>query len=108
MAIDKNKIYQELATVMDPELGLSVMEVELIDKLEVKDDTGEVNIDFHLTSPMCPPPFALKIGYDIKQAVLRVEGTKTVKLNLEKHYMSDQLNRSINDSPEETSEKATN
>ena len=34
--------------------------------------------------------------------------SKTVKLNLEKHYMSDQLNRSINDSPEETSEKATN
>ena len=100
MSIDKNIIYQELATVMDPELNLSVMEVELIDKLEVKDDTGEVNIDFHLTSPMCPPPFALKIGYDIKQAVLRVEGTKTVKLNLDKHYMSESINRSINDAPE--------
>ena len=100
MAIDKNKIYQELAPVMAPELNLSVMEVELIDKLEVKDDTGEVNIDFHLTSPMCPPPFALKIGYDIKQAVLRVEGTKTVKLNLDKHYMSESINRSINDAPE--------
>ena len=49
---------------------------------------------------MCPPPFALKIGYDIKQAVLRVEGTKTVKLNLDKHYMSESINRSINDAPE--------
>ena len=99
MTIDKNKIYQELATVIDPELGLSIMEIELIDKLEVKEDTGEVELDFHLTSPMCPPPFALKIGYDIKQAVMRVEGTKSVSLNLAKHYMAESINKSINDPP---------
>ncbi len=80
---------------MDPELGMSIMELNLIDKLHVSEE-GSVDIEFHLTAPFCPPMFALKIAQDIKAGVSRVEGVKSVKLNLTQHYLAEYVNKAVN------------
>ncbi|MBI2084866.1 MAG: iron-sulfur cluster assembly protein [Candidatus Aenigmarchaeota archaeon] len=92
--LDKKTIMKELEKVMDPELGVPITEMELVDKVEIKD--GEVSIDFHLTAPYCPPMLALKMAYDIKGVVLQIPGVKSVKLNMSGHYISAELNREVN------------
>jgi len=58
---------KELAKVIDPEIGIPITEMKLIDNIEIKDN--EVTIEYHLTMPFCPPVFALAIGQDIKRRV---------------------------------------
>ncbi len=98
MPVDMNRIHEELSKVIDPELGMSVMELQLIDKLDVKDN-GEVEVEFHLTAQFCPPPFAMKIASDIKEGLMNVEGVKSVKVNVQGHYMSDYVNKLVNSAP---------
>ena len=92
--LDKRTVMKELEKVMDPELGVPITEMELVDKIEIKDD--EVTVDFHLTAPYCPPMLAMKMAYDIKEVVSHVPGVKAVKLNMSGHYLSAELNKEIN------------
>ena len=92
--IDKKTILKALEKVMDPELGVPITEMELVDKIEIKDD--EVTVDFHLTAPYCPPMLAMKMAYDIKEVVSHISGVKSVKLNMSGHYMSAELNKEVN------------
>ena len=92
--IDKKKIDEELAKVVDPEIGIPIVEMNLIDRVEIKDE--EVTVDFHLTAPFCPAVFAIKIASDIKENLSRVEGVKSVRVNLRNHHMADYINETIN------------
>ena len=92
--LNKKIILKELEKVIDPELNVSIVELELVDKVEIKD--GEVTVDFHLTAPYCPPMLALKMAYDMKDVVSNIEGVKSVKLNMTGHYMSTELNKEVN------------
>lgn len=89
------KVEEELDKVMDPELGMSIVELQLIDKLAVSKD-GDIEIEFHLTSPFCPPMFGLKICQDIKENVSKIDGVKSVKLNVTQHYMAEYMNKTVN------------
>ncbi|HEX7257487.1 MAG TPA: iron-sulfur cluster assembly protein, partial [Nitrososphaeraceae archaeon] len=42
-------IFDELSKIVDPEIGVSIMELELIDKVDIEEK--DVNVDLHLTSP---------------------------------------------------------
>ena len=79
---------------MDPELGRSITEMKLIDRLAV--DGGAVTVEFHLTAPFCPPVFALKIASDIKTTALSVKGVKDAKVTLRGHYLADAVNKQVN------------
>lgn len=92
--VDKKIILKELEKVMDPELGVPITEMELVDKIEIKD--GEVTVDFHLTAPYCPPMLAMKMAFDMKEVVLHIAGVKKVKLNMSGHYLSAELNKEVN------------
>ncbi len=93
MSVEKKMIIDALKPIKDPELGMSIMELNLVDKLEVKNDN--VDVQFHLTSPYCPPPFALKIVEDMKNAIKAVEGVKDIKLKVTGHYMDEVINETI-------------
>ena len=92
--VDMKEIQRELSKVIDPEVGVPIVEMNLIDKLDVKD--GSVDIQYHATTPYCPPIFALKISQDLKSSVEHVKGVKSVRVTVSGHYLSDAVNRQVN------------
>ena len=83
--------------MVDPEIGMPIVEMNLIDKLDVKD--GNVDVEYHATTQYCPPVFALKISQDLRDGLLQVKGVKTAKVVVTGHYFADAINRQVNKSP---------
>lgn len=92
----RRQIFDELTKVVDPEIGVSIMELELVDKVDIQ--TGRVNIDLHLTSPFCPAVFGFKIAQDVRDSIYRLQGIEDVKVNVSNHFMADAINKQVNDS----------
>ena len=87
---------KELAKVIDPEIGIPITEMKLIDNIKINDN--EVTIEYHLTMPFCPPVFALSIGQDIKRRVLAINDITKVVAILSRHQMAEDINKKINSS----------
>jgi len=93
-SVDSSEIEEKLSKIIDPELGRSITEMKLIDKLQIQG--GAVDIEFHLTAPFCPPVFALKIASDIKASALSTKGVREAKVTLRGHYLADAVNKQVN------------
>lgn len=91
------KIFDELSKIVDPEINTSIVELELIDEVDIND--SNVNVDLHLTSPFCPAVFGFKICQDIHDNLLKVDGVDDVKVNVSNHFMAEQINNQVNNSP---------
>jgi len=94
MAVDRRQVEIELYKVLDPEVGVSIMEMKLLDKLEIND--GKVHVEYHATTPYCPPVFALEISRQIKDRLSKLEGVSSVSVVMTGHYMAEFINKSIN------------
>jgi metal-sulfur cluster biosynthetic enzyme len=92
----RRQIFDELTKVVDPEIGVSIMELELVDKVDIQ--MGRVNIDLHLTSPFCPAVFGFKIAQDVRDNIYMLQGIEDVKVNVSNHFMADAINKQVNDS----------
>ena len=92
----RRKIFDELTKIVDPEIGVSIMELELVDNVDIK--TGKVNVDLHLTSPFCPAVFGFKIAQDVRDNIYKVPGINEVKVNVSNHFMADAINKQVNES----------
>ncbi|MEM1951480.1 MAG: iron-sulfur cluster assembly protein, partial [Candidatus Nitrosocaldus sp.] len=66
------RIFEELSKIVDPEINVSIMELQLVDNVEIKD--GNVKVELHLTSPFCPAVFGFKIAQDIRDNLKRIDG----------------------------------
>lgn len=64
-------ILQRLALVIDPETGVDVVRMRLIEDLTV-DEQGRVAYKFRPSSPVCP--IAVPLAWKIQCAVAEVEG----------------------------------
>lgn len=93
-AVDENELQERLSRIIDPELGRSITEMKLIDRLDIVGSS--VDVEFHLTAPFCPPVFALKIASDIRSSVLASKGVKEAKVVLRGHYLADAVNKQVN------------
>src|SRR5216684_8986450 len=89
------EVNRELEKVVDPEIGLPITEMHLVDEIAIKDD-GEVSIKYHLTAPFCPPIFAEDIGMNIRQLTSKLEGVKKVTVILHGHALSNEINQRVN------------
>ena len=96
--VDSADIIREMSKIMDPELGMSIVDLNLIDKVTV--EGSRVDVEFHLTAPFCPPVFAFKIAGDIKAGLLSVRGVTDARVTLKGHYMADVVNRQVNGTAE--------
>jgi metal-sulfur cluster biosynthetic enzyme len=94
--VDMKEVQRQLSKVIDPEIGMPIVEMNLIDKLDVKE--GSVDVQYHATTPYCPPIFALKISQDLKSSIEQVKGVKSVRVVVSGHYLSDAINRQVNKS----------
>lgn len=75
----EKKIYEVLKTVIDPELGISLVELGLIYEIKVDKD-GQCKIDWTLTTLGCPVIDILTGS--IYEAAMSVEGVKKCSINL--------------------------
>ena len=91
------KIFDELSSIVDPEINVSITELELIDEVDIQGNN--VKIDLHLTSPFCPAVFGFKICQDVHDNLLKIDGIDDVKVNVSNHFMSEQINNQVNNSP---------
>jgi len=64
-------VINQLQQVIDPETGVDVVRMRLIEDLAV-DETGTVRYRFHPSSPLCP--LAVTLALQIKEAVAQVKG----------------------------------
>ncbi len=92
----RKQIFDELTKIVDPEIGVSIMELELIDKVDI--DAGKINIDLHLTSPFCPAVFGFKIAQDVRDNIHKLRGIQDVRVNVSNHFMADAINKQVNES----------
>lgn len=95
--VDASELESNLSKIIDPELGRSITEMKLIDRLNITG--GAVEIEFHLTAPFCPPVFALKIASDIRAAALSTRGVTDAKVTLRGHYLAEAVNKQVNRPP---------
>jgi metal-sulfur cluster biosynthetic enzyme len=89
-------IFDELTKIVDPEIGVSIMELELIDQVDL--NAGKVNVDLHLTSPFCPAVFGFKIAQDVRDNIYKLDGIQDVKVNVSNHFMAEAINKQVNES----------
>jgi len=88
-------VTRELEKVVDPEIGLPITEMHLVDEITIKED-GEIFMKYHLTAPFCPPIFAEDIGMNIRQLTSKLDGVKKVTVVLHGHALANEINQRVN------------
>ena len=91
------KIFDELSKIVDPEINTTITELELIDEVDISEES--VKVDLHLTSPFCPAVFGFKICQDIHDNLLSIDGIDDVIVNVSNHFIAEQINNQVNNSP---------
>jgi metal-sulfur cluster biosynthetic enzyme len=102
--VDMKEVQKQVSKIVDPEIGMPIVEMNLIDKLDVAD--GHVNVEYHATTQFCPPVFALKISQDLREALVGVKGVRDVKVTVTGHYFADAINRQVNKPAQEGQQPA--
>jgi metal-sulfur cluster biosynthetic enzyme len=84
----RQAIIERLSKVIDPETGVDVMRMRLIEDLTVNED-GYVTYKFRPSSPFCP--IAVPFSMDIQHAVAEVQGVTGQDLKVVGFALSDEL-----------------
>jgi len=92
-------VLEAISEVVDPEINVPIIEMGegngLIDDVKIGSDNS-VKIQYHATTPYCPPVFALQISMDIKRNVENLKESGSVEVMVSGHSMSQQINEKIN------------
>jgi metal-sulfur cluster biosynthetic enzyme len=84
----RKAILDKLSTVIDPETGVDVVRMRLIEDLKV-DDNGNVTYKFRPSSPLCP--IAVPLSLAIKQAVSEVDGVTSQDLEIVGYIQAEEM-----------------
>jgi len=82
-------ISEKLSTVIDPETGVYVMRMKLVQNLMVEID-GKVTYQFRPSSPLCP--IAVPLALAIIQAIKEVPGVTGQQITVVDYVEAEQLN----------------
>ena len=93
--ITKETILAALSKVQEPELHQDLVTLNMIRELEIKDD--KVSFTVMLTTPACP--LRGQIEKESKQAVMSVEGVKSVEIKLDSDVPNDGRMRGLLNMP---------
>lgn len=75
-----NAVLDAIRPVIDPELDMSIVDLGLVRGISVQEETGAVEVDLTLTSPMCP--LGPEIIAAVRNAVTGVEGVSNCMVEL--------------------------
>jgi metal-sulfur cluster biosynthetic enzyme len=85
----REAILARLSTVLDPETGVDVMRMRLVEGLEVDED-GVVRYTFRPSSPLCP--LAVSLVLSIRAAVAEVKGVTGQEVEVVGYVKAGELN----------------
>ena len=85
----RTAILARLARVIDPETGVDVVRMRLIENLTA-DETGRVSYTFRPSSPLCP--IAIPLAIEISRAVAATPGVTRQAMRVEGYVGSEELN----------------
>jgi len=85
----RTAILARLARVIDPETGVDVVRMRLIEDLTA-DETGRVSYTFRPSSPLCP--IAIPLAIEIRRAVAATPGVTRQAMRVEGYVGSEELN----------------
>ena len=86
----KHRVSERLGQVIDPETGVDVMRMRLIEDLVVDARSGSVSYKFRPSSPLCP--LAVHLALSIQRAVAEVPGVTEQKIEVVGYVGAESLN----------------
>ena len=90
----REAILTRLSTVIDPETGVDVVRMRLIEELEVGEG-GAARYKFRPSSPLCP--LAVSLALSIREAVAEVEGVTGQEIEVVGYVGAEELNRMLHE-----------
>jgi metal-sulfur cluster biosynthetic enzyme len=90
----RERVFDALGTVYDPELDEPITELRFVSSCRVSRD-GVVEVSLRLPTPQCAPNFAFLMAADARAAVGRLPGVRGVSIKLEDHYTGEEINRAL-------------
>ncbi len=76
--VTEEEVMDALRTCYDPEIGLSIVDLGLVYRVEI--DGEKVKVDMTLTAPGCP--LQAMIAQDAHAKILALSGVKEAEINL--------------------------
>ena len=92
--IDIDAVRAAAGSTRDPEIRRSLGELGLLDEVQVV--AGQVTVQFHLTSQLCPTKFATSIGQEIRRRVEAIPGVTSCEVVLRDHFLREKIQERIN------------
>jgi len=74
--VKEKEVWDTLAKIKDPEIGVSIVKLNMIKKVEVKDDN--VYIELELTTPACPLKDSIEA--EIKNELKKIKGINKIDI----------------------------
>jgi ATP-binding protein involved in chromosome partitioning len=91
MVLSKEKILEQLSTVMDPELHRDLVSLGMIKEISISN--GDVSLIVELTTPACP--LKDKIRKDIESVLSKLDGIGKIHIEMTGKVRSDGLKREL-------------
>lgn len=94
--VDLSAVRDAAGSVPDTEIRRSIGEMDLLDEVTV-DEEGKVLVRYHLTSPLCPSPFAVQIGREMRRRVEQVAGVTGCQVIIQDHFIAADIAALVNE-----------
>ena len=93
--ITQESILKALSTVQEPDLGQDLVTLNMVKNIEV--EGGSVSFTVMLTTPACP--FRAKLERESKEAVMKIDGVKSVTVKMDSDVPNDGRMRGLVKTP---------
>ncbi|HMR98507.1 MAG TPA: Mrp/NBP35 family ATP-binding protein [Anaerolineales bacterium] len=94
-SITQEAILQALSGVQEPDLGQDLVTLNMVRNIEI--NSGDITFTVMLTTPACP--FRVKIEKDSKDAVMKIDGVKSVTVKMDSDVPNDGRMRGLVKTP---------
>jgi len=86
-------VLSKLKEVIDPETGVDVIRMQLVQDLTL-DDEGNLSYTFRPSSPLCP--IAIHLAMSIQEAIKKVPSIASQRVTVVDYIQADMLNEILN------------
>jgi ATP-binding protein involved in chromosome partitioning len=93
--ITKESVLNALSKVNEPDLNQDLVTLNMVRNIEI--ENGNVSFTVMLTTPACP--FRVKIEKDSKEAVMKIDGVKSVTVKMDSDVPNDGRMRGLVNTP---------